>query len=604
LNSRRLARTVHAKDGMHTRTGRAPEENHRTWSSPQIPDLSRVVAICLFALLLVPAAARSAQVTATLTRDQVQLGDTVTLNLRVEGARGSVAMPDLGALRQDFSVLGTSRNRSVTVDNGQTTSSLTFGVALRPNHVGTLQIPGLEVAGEQTAPLQLEVSAPGQASATAPDRNVFMESRVEPQSGYVGEQFSYVVKLFYATDLSGGSIDVPNIGGIELNQVGKDLSYDTRRGGRSYHVLERRYALVPQQAGHIQIPAANFQGNAIDPYDPNSFFGATSNVSASAPPIFLDVQATPSNWGNQAWLPARALSLAMEGWPTAQQSVRVGQPLNLTMTLQATGLSDDALPALSLPSLDGATVYPDKPVSHNHVDGPWIIGQRQQAFAIVPDRPGTLTIPASTVAWWNVLTDQREVAQIPAHAITVLPAVGGSAVQPSTPPAAASISTAPAASGASSVTASSTPWRWIALGSLALWLLSVLAWWWSRRRRHATDTGPAPVTITTARQAQLAFLAAARGSDVAAKVRCLLAWARAERPGIQHLGELSAALVDATQRAAIGNLQERHYASVPGSFDDNDIDVAGVFKRGFAWRDATPEESAGVLPPLYPFKLH
>jgi hypothetical protein len=387
----------------------------------------RVVAMCLFALLLLPAAARSAQVTATLTRDHVQLGDTVTLNVRIEGARGSVAMPDLGALRQDFSVLGTSQNRSVTVDNGQTTSSLTFGVALRPNRVGTLQIPPLQVAGEQTAPLQLEVSAPGPASAAAPDRDVFMESRVEPQRGYVGEQFSYVVKLFYATDLSGGSIDVPNVGGIELNQVGKDLSYDTQRGGRSYHVLERRYALIPQQAGHIQIPAASFQGNAIDPQDPNSFFGATSNVSASAPPVSLDVQATPSNWGNQAWLPARALSLAAEGWPTAQQPLRVGQPLNLPLTLQATGLSDDALPALSLPSLDGATVYPDKPVSHNHVDGPWMIGQRQQAFAIVPDRPGTLTIPATTVAWWNVLTDQKEVAQIPAHSITVLPAVGSSA---------------------------------------------------------------------------------------------------------------------------------------------------------------------------------
>jgi hypothetical protein len=35
LYSRRLARWVHATDGMHTRTGRAIEENHRKWFSSQ-----------------------------------------------------------------------------------------------------------------------------------------------------------------------------------------------------------------------------------------------------------------------------------------------------------------------------------------------------------------------------------------------------------------------------------------------------------------------------------------------------------------------------------------------------------------------------------------
>lgn len=564
---------------------------------------ARAVTICLFAWLLVPVAAQAAKVTATLDRTHVQLGDTVTLNVRVEDANGKVTMPDLGALSQDFSVLSRSQNRSLTVENGKATSSLTFGVALRPNHVGTLQIPALDVAGEKTTPLQLEVDAPSPSASAAPDRNVFMEARIEPQRGYVGEQFSYVVKLFYAPDLSGGSISVPSVGGVEMNQVGKDLSYDTQRGGRVYHVLERRYALIPQKAGQIRIPPSSFQGNAIDPYDPNSFFGATNNVSASAPAVSLDVQATPPDWGNQAWLPARELTLTMQGWPTAQQQVRVGQPINLVMTLQATGLSDDALPELSLPALDGATAYPDKPVSHNRVAGQWMVGEREQAFAIVPERAGRLTIPATTVKWWNVLTDKMEVAQIPAHSITVLPAIGGSTAQTSAPAAAASTSSNPGAPAAKMGTSESTPWRWIALGSIALWLLSVLAWWWRRRRRVA-EVAPTPAPANTARQAQLAFLAAARGSDVAVQVRALLAWARAERPGIQHLGELSAALEDASQRAAIDVLQQRHYAGAPMPTDDSAIDLAAVFKRGLAWRSASAGQGEPELPPLYPFKLH
>src|SRR3546814_5070468 len=124
---------------------------------------------------------------------------------------------------------------------------------------------------------------------------------------------------------------------------------------------------------------------------------------------------------------------------------------------------------------------------------------------------------------------------------------------------------------------------------LGLWLLSVLAWWLGRRRRAAPASEP---KHTSVRSCQLAFLAAARGNDPAAQVRSLLAWARAERPAIQHLGGLSAELDDASQRAAIATLQQRHYAGT--SSPDTGASLAEGFKRGFVWRagDDDQEESA------------
>ncbi|KRE86187.1 hypothetical protein ASG75_08170 [Rhodanobacter sp. Soil772] len=551
-------------------------------------------------LALIPALAGAAEVTATLDRDHVQLGETVTLNVRVQGDTGGVAAPDLRALSQDFQLLGTSQNNSLSVINGKASSELTFGVALRPRHVGVLQIPALSVAGERTAPLQLTVAAPNPAAAAATQRDVFMESQVEPAHGYVGQQLTYVVRLYYANRIGGDAPPPPQVDGVEVSALGKGLNYDAERGERTYHVLEQRYALIPQHAGQVEIPPVDFQGEAADPNDPNSFFGATVPVSASAPAQTIEVKPVPADWGGSAWLPARQLSLSLDGWPTAQDAPpRVGQPLNLTMNLQASGLSYEALPALSLPPLDGATVYPDKPVTGNRQDGEWIIGRRQQSFAIVPERAGTLTIPATTLKWWNVLTDKMEVAQIAAHSVTVLPAVGAAAATPAAP-AAAVQGEVPAATGAVAA-APSTPWRWIALASLGLWLLSVLAWWlWQRRRRASSMTPPAAVR-TSARSGQLAFLAAARGSDPAAQVRTLLAWARAERPAIQHLGELSAALDDVAQRTAIEALQQRHYAAAPSH--DAGANLAEAFKRGFAWRAAAADEEPG-LPPLYPFKLH
>ncbi|MEP7184625.1 MAG: BatD family protein [Rhodanobacter sp.] len=558
----------------------------------------RLMMVCL--MLLVPLAAPAAQVTATLDRNSAQLGETVTLNVRVEGTNGGVSMPDLQVLNQDFNILGTSQNSSLSVVNGSATSSLTIGIALRPKHVGTLEIPALDVDGGRTTPQQLQVTA-SDANPAASGRDVFMEAKVEPQQAYVGQQLSYLVRLYYAVSISNGALNEPTADGLEVSRVGKDLNYDAQRAGRMYHVLERRYALVPQHAGRIEIPAASFDGQAIDRNDPNSFFGSSSPVSAVASAVSVEVKAPPTDWGKSAWLPARDLTLSMDGWPDAKDQVRVGQPLNLTMTLQATGLPFEALPALSLPPLKGAKSYPDKPVTRTRQDGQWLVGRRQQAFAIVPERAGTLTIPATTLKWWNVDTDHMELAQIPAHSVTVLPAIGNAASAPSTP-AIASSSAVP-----NGTTRPVTPWRWIALGSFGLWLLSTLMWWLWRRRRGTAKTRPVTSKPSSARQCQQAFLDAARGTDAAKQARTLLAWARAERPAIQHLGGLTEALDDAAQRDAIAALQRRQYAGTAGS--DGDAKLAEVFKRGFVWRAAdrgNQDEGSqhADLPPLYPFKLH
>jgi hypothetical protein len=563
--------------------------------------LRKFIGGCLLALALLPALALAGDVSATLDRNDVQLGETVTLNVRVNGQGMGVAAPDLGALNRDFQILGSSQNSSYSMVNGKASAELTFGIALRPRHTGVLQIPALSVAGSQTTPLQLTVTAPDPNAASASSKDVFMESQINPAQGYVGQQFTYVTRLYYAARIGGDAPQPPQVAGVEIVPLGKGLNYDTERGGRSYHVLEQRYAVTPQHAGKVEIPPVDFEGQAADPSDPDSFFGATVPVSASAPAQTLDVKAAPADFGGSAWLPARELSLSLDGWPTAQDAApRVGQPFNLTMNLQATGLSQEALPALSLPPLDGATVYPDKPVSGNRQDGEWVTGRRQQSFAIVPERAGPLTIPATTLKWWNVVSDKMEVARIPAHTIDVLPAV----VAPATPPAAAASTAAvtvdhTVASGSPDATAS-TPWRWIALASFGLWALSLAVWWWWRRRSGEAATPVAPAR-SSARNAQLAFLAAARGSDPAAQARGLLAWARAERAAIQHLGDLSAALDDPRQHAAIAALQRRHYAGA--AVPEPDANLAEAFRRGFAWRAAGAAGKDSGLAPLYPFKL-
>ena len=557
--------------------------------------MRRLLALVL--CLLLPALAQAAQVQASLDRNQVQLGETVTLNLRIEG--GVMAQPpDLSALAADFDVLGRSSNTSVSILNGRRSVQFTVGVALRPKHVGQLLVPALEFAGARTRPLTLTVTPPDPAAAANSGKDVFLEANAQPTRVRVGQQLLFTVRLYFAGSLSSGSLEDPRLPGIDARRLGDDLDYDVVRGGRAYHVIERRYALIPQHAGSLQLPPLQFQGELIDPADPDSFFAMGTPATAASPPVTLQVQPVPSAWGSSAWLPARALSLTLEGLP-ADGKLHVGQPLDLAMTLQATGLPYEALPALSLPDLKGATVYPDKPVTGTRNDGQWLIGRRQQNFAVVPSQAGALTIPAITLKWWNVQTGQAEEARIPAHTLTVLPAVGGQPAQAVPAPApAASVPAPPAAAAAAAPPDRAPAWRVIVLATVALLLVvGALAAWWAWRRR--ADSGEPALPPSSGRALRLAFLAAARGSDAGAQAHALLAWARAERPALAGLGALAEALASDAQREAIDQLQRRRFAA---DASGPAPDLAAAIRQGFQWREP-PAGDEPPLPPLYPFKL-
>ncbi|HTV87301.1 MAG TPA: BatD family protein [Dyella sp.] len=574
--------------------------------------MSRPCLLLLLALLF-PFAAFASGVQATLDRYQVHLGETVTLNLRINGSMNAAA-PDLNALANDFEVLGTSQSSTLSVDNGQQSTQTIIGIALRPKHIGNLQIPSLTIAGSQTAPLSLHVSPPDNTASADSQKDIFLETTAEPGRVYVGQQLYYTVRLFYDTNLNSGTLPDPVADDADIMRLGSELNYESERNGHRYHVVERHYAIIPRHAGTLTIPSIEFQGEAVEAADPNDpggllgqggLFGDTTPVTADSTPSSIDVLPAPTNWGGTTWLPARALSLSAEGLP-ADNQVHVGQPINLHMSVQATGLGATALPAPSLPPIDGAKVYPDQPVDTTHDDGQWLIGRRERSFAIFPQRAGTLTIPAITLTWFDVQSGQKQVATVPARTLTVLPAADAASASPPAPSAAASTvaiagagNTAAAPVKATASPAAATPWRWIAIASIGVWLLSAAAFWWSRRNR-AVPAPAASLSPGSAHALRQAFFDAARGHDATEQAHRLLDWARYERPQLQNLGQLNQALASASQRQAIEYLQRVQFAD---AVTEKAFDLAEAFAHGFVWQPGDGAEGDSPLPPLYPFKL-
>ena len=189
----------------------------------------------IIALVLLAPFAQAATVNAFLDRSQVSLGDTVTLNIKSDGAIGT---PNLAPLQKDFQVLGSSRSSSVDIVNGKTTRSDQLGIALKPLRAGTLTIPALDVGGALTQPLTLQVGASPAGGTGKLGDPAFMQASVLSSAPYVGQQTVYTVRLFYLPGVS-GSLGDPTANSARLIKLDHDHDYTTERNGYTYKVLER-----------------------------------------------------------------------------------------------------------------------------------------------------------------------------------------------------------------------------------------------------------------------------------------------------------------------------------------------------------------------------
>jgi BatD DUF11 like domain len=550
------------------------------------------------------AAVNAAEVRAWLDRGSMQLGETVTLNIEVSGDT-HVAQPDFNALRQDFELLGTQSSSSVNIVNGQASSKLLWAVGLQPKRAGALAIPPLDVAGQHTQALTLNVQpASASASGKAGD-DVYIEIVAEPRSPYVQQQVQFKVKLYFALNFSDGGLDDPQADGLVVHKLGQDAYYAAEVGGRRYRVWEKRYAMVAEKSGKLALPPINFRGHAIDPADVNSFFNRGRAVSARSEAIEFDVRPRPAAAGTEAWLPAHAVTLTADGID-AHNSGRVGEPLTLTLHLKAQGMGFEQLPDLKLPPIDGADVYPDKTTTQNHDDGEWLYGERERKFALVPNRPGSLVLPAISLQWWDTANDRAESADLPSMTINIEPAAGAtiapdSAKRP-TNATAKNEENVPALGSVvsnASAEAEALMWRRWAFTALTLWTLTLLAiviWLMTQRRRRISTV---PLSGQPAGHLKSAFRDAAKRGDWVNSARALLAWAQGSGAGARNLGELGRRVHDKAQAEAISDLDRACYGS--GATDGLQDRLAEAFARGLALAKpgagASPED---VLPQLYP----
>jgi hypothetical protein len=531
-----------------------------------VKNISCFFIFILSQLIFSPFSFALTQVTATIDKNPVEQNESFILQVTADDDVDTDAL-DTSALRQDFIVGSTSVSSQTSMVNFNTTRTTTWTTLLIPKRVGKVIIPALTVKDKKTAPIALVVVKKSASDASNTNKDVFISTEVSDHQVYVQQQFTLTVKLHFAAELKRGSLTDPTLSGATITQIGKDKESNDIINGKRYRIIERTYAINPQQSGDFILSPPMFSGEIMTNNARRSMFLSFADskpISVVADDIKIKVNPIPNNYQGD-WLPSELLALNEE-WQPAKTEFKVGEPITRTIRLTAMGLSEEQLPKITMSMPKGLKVYPDQAENHTRVDQGKLISQKVQNFAIVASKAGTYQIPALTIPWWNTKTNRIQQASLPAVTITVLP---------SDEPIVQNQTNQPVNQQANNIQKTvivqqNSILQWI---FLAGWILTALAW----LTTYLLSRTPNTKKIHNREKVSddlLSLVKACKQNDGEAVLKQLVPWANSftgQKYPLHTIDDVIKYFNDDSFTQAIRNLQQCYFAKEPKLWQGNDL---------------------------------
>jgi len=555
--------------------------------------VARVVLISL--LMLYISGIQAATIRAHVDRNPVTVNESFLLTFDVQGDPDGEA--DFSPLESLFDILNRSQGSQIQIINGRMDRSSQWQLTLMAREVGSYTIPAINFGKDRSNSLSLVVEAESADASGQGGSAILLEAELTPQQAYVQSQLVYTQRLLHSVHLRSGSLSEPKLSGVEVmvEKLGDDRSFETLRNGVRYVVVERSFAIFPQQSGTLTVEPSVFQGQIIEGSRYN-FKETLRSKRVTSKPFSVTVQPIPAA-AQRPWLPSRELQLTEE-WPQEPPRFHVGEPLTRTVTLTASGIAGAQLPGLVGTLAEGLKQYADQPLVKNQTRADGLIGMRQEKVAILPSRPGRFELPAIEIPWWNTETGQQQLARIPARSIEVSAATDTEAAPEPLPPGAD-----PANSGVQPAETIRQPdaagfWPWLSVLLVLGWLATALLWW-RQRRRTESEPRLSSHQPERANEALRELKRACRHNDVGACRIALLKLAKnywQERPPTS-LGAI-ANRVGPTFAASIEELNRALYGQ-----ETVDWDGAGLLREAEQWFNSDPVNrvsQSSLIEPLHP----
>ncbi len=549
-----------------------------------------------------------ASLTATADRTIIDSNETLQLLVRLD-SQALMGEPDFSVIESDFEILSTSRQQQYSRVNGQTQSYTDWNLLLAPKRIGRLLVPSIKYKKDISNAIEITVRKATAASAAG--QPVYTETLVDKSEVYIQEQLLLTHRLYTSVRLSDLGLDPLKVDDALMQKV-SETQFQKNVAGKNYQVVEIIYALFPQASGKLQIPALRFSAYETSNNRYGGFSARGNRIIRNTDAKTIDVMTRPAHIDIDNWMPASSIRLEQQ-WSSPLDQLKVGEPVTRNISITASGLTGAQIMPLSLSESDDYKVYPDQPQLGDSADAAGVTGIRRESFALVPNRPGEITVPAVSVRWWNSRKQRMQTATLDAVTLQVA-AAEVSAMNP--------YNSAPtAAVGANSLIIEATPEAPKSLmaelrSSLALQLsvagnalllvllLVLLLFVWLGRsskaapRRDLSGLNSARLEL---KQLLTNIERAARKSDLVPLRDSLLAWGRCIFPQqkIKTLAEIAALLDDGQLQQQFDLLDQALYNRSSEQQPDLKL-LVNLVRNAIVPKTETAQTAKAELKPLYP----
>ncbi len=409
--------------------------------------------IAAFSLILLlnamPLFADGIAISASVDKNSISLDDQIVLELTVSGNMANLpnpTIPDMG----NFTVYSSGRSQSMSIMNGQMSSSIIYRYTLAPKNTGkyTIQPITLEKDGKtyRTEPIQVEVlpagKAPKQAQAsgsgnsgvqaTDAGRNLFITAGVDKSTAYVSEQVNYTFKFYRRIRLLANPQYTPaNFSGFWTEDTAPKSYYSTINGIQ-YLVTEVKTLLFPTKSGRFDLGAGALQCSVED-FSQNeagdaffsSFFSGGKTQVVHTNPVTINVLPLPEN-GKPAGFSGAVGQFKISA-SLDKKFVRANEPVTLSLTISGTG-NIKTVPDPVLPDWQDFKKYETVNSLNINKDGDILKGSKEFKTIIVPLTAGQKNIRPIAFSYFDPQLRAYRTVSTPDMPLDVKPAAAGQSV--------------------------------------------------------------------------------------------------------------------------------------------------------------------------------
>lgn len=385
--------------------------------------------LCMMIIFTLFSTQSIAGASVAFSKDTIGMNETVELIFSSDEPIKNA--PDMNEVERHFRVSGQQVQEHASIVKGKLTYSYQFIFNVRPLREGKIILKDLTLDGQKLKPVTLNVVRGATSFAGGNSDSLTLQALSTVKQVYEGESFVYKLVLFDASKIIGGQIFPPKLTDADIRPLGRDNDYRGVKNGKTVRIIERSFLVTPKLSGILTFNPAVFEGlsrETLKAYKtPNELFGMgilldgltnfTTPVSAQSEAISIEVLPKPAFWQGW-WLPASSVSLTQSF--KIPDKITVGQPLERTLKLEATGVSGEQLPELMQPVSNGFKVYPSVPQRRTDESSDGVSGYEELTVVLIPLKSGQQTIPGVEVDWFNTKTRQRQTAKVPAKTIMVV----------------------------------------------------------------------------------------------------------------------------------------------------------------------------------------